>query len=82
MGKKNLYKFEDEKFVINFNIQNMPQYFEYSITEAFFRADNFNLLFEYLADFISLEMNLTTMFSPFSSHMKGGLNENFKRLYL
>lgn len=58
----------------------MPKYCEYSITEAFFRVDNFNLLFPYLADFlISWEMNLTTMFSPFSAHRKGEINENLKR---
>lgn len=77
--KKNLHKFEDEKFVINYHTQNMPKYFEYSITEAFFRVDNFNIFFKYLANFLSWEMNLTTMFSPFSSHTKIEINENLKR---
>lgn len=37
-----------ENLLFTFSIQNKSKYFEYSSTEAFFIADNFNLLFQYL----------------------------------
>ena len=61
-----------ENLLFNFNTQNTTKYFEYTGTKAFFTVDNFNLLS--LADLItSRKMNLNAM-SPFSFHVKGGIN--------
>lgn len=68
-----------KNLLFNFNTQNIPKYFEYSNTEAFFIVHNFNLLFKYSADFIiHREMNLTKMSPPFSSHIKRGINKTQK----
>lgn len=66
-----------ENLLFNFNTQNTTKYFEYTSTKAFFfTVDNFNLLS--LADLItSTKMNLSAM-SPFSFHIKGGINESLK----
>lgn len=65
-----------ENLLFNFNTQNTTKYFEYTGTKAFFTVDNFNLLS--LADLItSRKMNLNAM-SPFSFHVKGGINESLK----
>ena len=69
-----------ENLLFNFNTQNTTKYFEYTSTKAFFffffTVDNFNLLS--LADLItSRKMNLSAM-SPFSFHIKGGINESLK----